>query len=112
MVPLRDDNPISSKPRVPIGALIIINIIVFFCFRSIWKPNQLQAFWNTFAIVPIQLTASFRGQTEIPILEWMTLFTSQFLHGGFLHIGGNMLYLWVFGNNIEDQLGHVRFMIF
>jgi hypothetical protein len=62
--------------------------------------------------VPIQLTASFRGLTEFPILEWMTLITSQFLHGGFLHIGGNMLYLWVFGNNIEDQLGHVRFSDF
>ena len=110
MVPLRDDNPISSKPRVTI-ALIIINIFIFL-FQINLEPNQLQAFWNTFAIVPIQLTASFRGQTEIPILEWMTLFTSQFLHGGFLHIGGNMLYLWVFGNNIEDQLGHVRFMIF
>lgn len=110
MVPLRDDNPISSKPRVTI-ALIIINIFIFL-FQINLGPNQLQAFWNTFAIVPIQLTASFRGLVEFPILEWMTLISSQFLHGGFLHIGGNMLYLWVFGNNIEDQLGHVRFIIF
>jgi membrane associated rhomboid family serine protease len=110
LVPLRDDNPISSKPRVTI-ALIIINIFIFLVQINL-GPNQLQVFWNTFAIVPIQLTASFRGLTEFPILEWMTLITSQFLHGGFLHIGGNMLYLWVFGNNIEDQLGHVRFLIF
>lgn len=110
MVPLRDDNPTSSKPRVTI-ALIIINIFVFL-FQINLGPKQLEIFWNVFAIVPIQLTASFRGLLEFPLLEWMTLITSQFLHGGFLHIGGNMLYLWVFGNNIEDQLGHVRFLIF
>ncbi len=110
MVPLRDDNPTSSKPRVTI-ALIIINIFVFL-FQINLGPKQLEIFWNVFAIVPIQLTASFRGLLEFPLLEWMTLITSQFLHGGFLHIGGNMLYLWIFGNNIEDQLGHVRFLIF
>jgi membrane associated rhomboid family serine protease len=110
LVPLRDENPISTNPRITVG-LIIVNIVVFI-FQLSLSPAQLEIFWNIFAIVPIQLTASFQGAVPFPALEWMTLFTSQFLHGGFLHIGGNMLYLWVFGNNIEDQLGHWRFLIF
>jgi membrane associated rhomboid family serine protease len=102
LVPLRDENPISSNPRVTVG-LIITNLVIFILQLSLSQP-QLEAFWNIFAIVPIDLTASFKGVLRFPGLEWMTLVTSQFLHGGFLHIGGNMLYLWVFGNNIEDQL--------
>lgn len=110
MVPLRDDNPISSKPHVTY-ALIIINVAVFLVQISMPAP-LMQAFVNTFAIVPAHLTDSFTGQIEFPALQWMTLITSQFLHGGLLHIGGNMLYLWVFGNNIEDKLGKVKFLIF
>jgi membrane associated rhomboid family serine protease len=110
LVPLRDENPISSNPRVTVG-LIITNLVIFILQLSLSQP-QLEAFWNIFAIVPIDLTASFKGVLRFPGLEWMTLVTSQFLHGGFLHIGGNMLYLWVFGNNIEDQLGHSRFLVF
>lgn len=110
MVPLRDDNPISRKPHVTY-TLIIINVAVFLVQISMPAP-QMQAFINTFAIVPVRLTASFTGQIAFPALQWMTLITSQFLHGGLLHIGGNMLYLWVFGNNIEDKLGKVKFLIF
>jgi membrane associated rhomboid family serine protease len=110
LVPLRDDNPISRKPHVTY-TLIIINVAVFLVQISMPAP-QMQAFINTFAIVPVRLTASFTGQIAFPALQWMTLITSQFLHGGLLHIGGNMLYLWVFGNNIEDKLGKVKFLIF
>ncbi|PSN18622.1 rhomboid family intramembrane serine protease [filamentous cyanobacterium CCP5] len=110
MVPLRDENPISSTPYVTYW-LIGINVAVFL-FQLSLSSSQLEQFFNTWALVPNQLSASFAGQVPFPAFEWMTLFTSQFLHGGFLHIGGNMLYLWVFGNNIEDQLGKVKFVIF
>lgn len=110
MVPLRDENPITITPYITYG-LVILNILIFLIEISL-SPNQLQAFFDTWAIVPIQLTDSFLGQGAGPNREWVTLISSQFLHGGFLHIIGNMLYLWVFGNNIEDQLGHSRFLIF
>lgn len=73
---------------------------------------MLNQFFTVWAIVPAELTDSFSGQASNPVGEWFTLISSQFLHGGFAHLGGNMLYLWIFGNNIEDQLGHGRFIVF
>ncbi|MBE9076782.1 rhomboid family intramembrane serine protease [Romeria aff. gracilis LEGE 07310] len=110
MVPLNDDNPISITPVV-VYSLIAINIVIFLFEMSLSEP-ALQQFFNTYAVVPEELTASFTGGDVNAGGEWLTLISSQFLHGGFLHVGGNMLYLWVFGNNIEDQLGHVKFLIF
>lgn len=111
MVPLHDGNPTRITPYVNYG-LIGINIVIFFYEASLSAP-QLQSFVQAYAVVPNQLTTSFQSGdlTQIP-LQAMTLITSQFLHGGFLHLGGNMLFLWVFGNNIEDQLGHIKFLIF
>jgi membrane associated rhomboid family serine protease len=103
MVPLRDDNPIHITPFVTYG-LVGINIFVFL-YELRLSPPQLERFFYQWAVVPKELTANFAG-------EWITLFSSQFLHGGFLHIAGNMLFLWIFGNNIEDRLGHVKYLIF
>ena len=111
MVPLRDDNPTTINPIVTYG-LIVANILIFI-YELTLAPPQLQQFLQTWAIVPRELTASFSGGSPIsPLPEWITLFSSQFLHGGFLHIAGNMLFLWIFGNNIEDRLGHVKYLIF
>lgn len=109
MVPLRDNNPISITPYVTYG-LFIANIAVFVYQLSLSEP-QLEQFFRVAAMVPCELSGSCAiAQPFLP--EWMTLFTSQFLHGGFLHIAGNMLFLWIFGNNIEDRLGHVKYLIF
>lgn len=110
MVPLRDENPVSTTPVVVYG-IIALNIAVF-VFQLGLSRQGLDQFFDTWALVPAQLSDSFRGAAEAPVYEWITLISSQFLHGGFFHIGGNLLYLWVFGNNIEDQLGHVKFLIF
>ncbi|MBD0334610.1 MAG: rhomboid family intramembrane serine protease [Cyanobacteria bacterium Co-bin13] len=110
MVPLRDENPTASTPYVVYG-LLILNILIFLVEIRL-PPDQLEQFFDAWALVPAQLTDSFTGQIDQPGREWFTLISSQFLHGGFLHLGGNMLYLWVFGNNIEDQLGPVRFTVF
>jgi membrane associated rhomboid family serine protease len=107
VVPLHDNNPTRITPYVNY-VLIGINIFVFLYELSL-SPEQLEIFFRQYAIVPRELTASLQnGSTN----ELLTLITSQFLHGGFLHLGGNMLFLWVFGNNIEDKLGHVKFTIF
>lgn len=110
MVPLRDDNPTRTVPYVTYG-LIAINILVF--LYEVNLGPALDTFFHTWAVVPRELTLSFSGQLPPqPLPEWITLITSQFLHGGFLHIAGNMLFLWIFGNNVEDQLGHVKYLIF
>jgi membrane associated rhomboid family serine protease len=110
VVPLRDDNPVSTTPVVTYG-LIGLNIAVFLYQLGLSRVG-LDRWFNSWALVPAQLSESFQGALEAPAYEWITLVSSQFLHGGFFHVGGNLLYLWVFGNNIEDQLGHLRFLIF
>ncbi len=110
MVPLRDQNPIKITPYVTY-VLIGLNIIIFL-YEINLNPPELELFFHLYAVVPKELTASFQGiDVGQPIPEWLTLITSQFLHGGILHLGGNMLYLWVFGNNIEEVLGRMRFVI-
>jgi membrane associated rhomboid family serine protease len=111
VVPLRDNNPVKITPYITYG-LIAANIFVFLYELSL-SPQQLERFFSTWAVVPKQLTASFSGivvSSSFP--EWLTLFSSQFLHGGFLHVAGNMLFLWIFGNNVEDRLGHVKYLFF
>ncbi|MGH2414260.1 MAG: rhomboid family intramembrane serine protease [Microcystaceae cyanobacterium] len=111
MVPLRDDNPTQITPYVTYG-LIVVNILIF-AYQVSLSPQQLEQFFQLYAVVPKQLTATFNGiSVNQPISEWLTLVTSQFLHASFLHVGGNMLFLWIFGNNIEDQLGHLKFLLF
>lgn len=111
MVPLRDENPITITPYITI-LLIIINILVFIYELSLNKP-ELDTFFRLYAVVPKELTASFEGfSVGQPVPEPLTLITSQFLHAGFLHVGSNMLFLWIFGNNIEEKLGGIKFLIF
>jgi membrane associated rhomboid family serine protease len=114
MFPIDDDNPTLITPYVTYG-LIALNVVIFI-YELTFSPKGLTQFFYQWAIVPLQLTGDFIGQPQ-PILpseppEFLTLISSQFLHGGFLHIAGNMLFLWIFGNNVEDQLGHVKFLIF
>jgi len=111
--PIDDNNPTRLTPYVTY-ALIAVNIVVFI-HQVMLAPQQLEQFFQLYAVIPRELTASFTGiPISVPqsIPEPLTLITSQFLHGGFLHIAGNMLFLWIFGNNIEDKLGHVKYFIF
>lgn len=111
MVPLRDENPTRITPYVTYG-LIAVNVLVFLYELSL-PPQQLLGFFQMAAIVPCQLSGSCAiAGANSPVPEWLTLVTSQFLHGGFLHLAGNMLFLWIFGNNVEDQLGHVKYLVF
>ena len=96
MIPLRDIIPSRTTPVVTIG-LIALNIIVFVYELSLGRA--VDAFMLYYGLVP----AAF---------SWMNVITSMFLHGGFLHVAGNMLYLWIFGDNVEDRMGHGRFLVF
>jgi len=110
VVPLKDYNPIRTTPYVTY-ALIILNLLVFGYEISL-SPAELGELFRTWAVVPDELSASLDAGMVLQSREWLTLITSQFLHGGLLHVGGNMLYLWIFGNNVEDQMGHSRFLVF
>ncbi|MCX7595664.1 MAG: rhomboid family intramembrane serine protease [Fischerella sp.] len=103
MFPLYDENPTRITPYITYG-LIGMNILVFLHEFSL-SSTQLEQFLQQYAVVPQQLTTNFAG-------EWPTLFTSQFLHGGWWHLISNMLFLWIFGNNVEDRLGHFKYLIF
>jgi len=114
--PLKDDIPTRSTPLVTVG-LIAVNLLVFFyqaSLQGIGSPegaSAAEAFVFEFGLVPCRLTGHCWAPAGLPS-PWMTIFTSMFLHGGFFHVGGNMLYLWIFGNNVEDTLGHGRFLVF
>ncbi|MEM9215452.1 MAG: rhomboid family intramembrane serine protease [Cyanobacteria bacterium P01_F01_bin.150] len=113
MVPLRDENPVKITPYVTYG-LIAVNILVFFIELSVSAsaPGALQALLEQWAVVPKELTNSLVHFSASSFLEWKTVVTSQFLHAGFLHLAGNMLYLWIFGNNVEEEMGRIRFLTF
>lgn len=110
MIPLNDENPTYKTPYI-VYILIAINVVVF--IHELSLGSQQGVFFQLFAVIPRELSASFAGvSTNQPVPEIATLITSQFLHGGLMHIGGNMLFLWVFGNNIEEDLGHFKFLLF
>jgi len=100
MFPIGDDN--TSRRTVPLVtyALIALNVLFFFLEQS-----GGDAFIGKWAFVPRRFLAN-------PFGDFLTLFTSMFMHAGWVHLGGNMLYLWIFGDNVEDRFGHVMFIIF
>jgi membrane associated rhomboid family serine protease len=109
-IPLRDENPTSRKPIVTI-IIIAINCLIY--LYGLTKPTAaLQRFIVQYALIPSELThfVELTPYSSVPIL--LTPLTSMFLHGGFMHLAGNMLFLWVFGNNIEDYLGPIKFILF
>ncbi|MEM8829119.1 MAG: rhomboid family intramembrane serine protease [Cyanobacteria bacterium P01_G01_bin.19] len=111
MVPLKDENPIKITPYITY-LLIAANILAF-AYELNLNSSQLNEFFHLFAIVPRELTASLNGVAiNQGVPELLTLITSQFLHAGFAHVGFNMLFLYIFGNNIEEQLGRVKYLVF
>jgi membrane associated rhomboid family serine protease len=104
MFPIRDHNPSRRFPVVTI-TLIAINVLVFLLFnlRLGGTPGGLEAFFAEYAAIPARITY---GE------GYYTLITSMFMHAGFMHIAGNMLFLWIFGDNLEDTFGHVGFLLF
>jgi membrane associated rhomboid family serine protease len=106
MFPYKDDNPSNTFPIVTIG-IIVLNTLVFL-LQVLSGENGRQIVY-AFGAIPHNIVTM---QATQPIHPALTIFTSMFMHGGLFHIFGNMLYLWIFGNNIEDRLGHFRFIFF
>ncbi|MCX7831333.1 MAG: rhomboid family intramembrane serine protease [Actinobacteria bacterium] len=105
MIPLKDINPTERTPFVTIG--IIIACVLVFLKEISLPPESLDALVKTYGFVPARFFSSNTSLLE----KIIPIFTSMFLHGSFMHIIGNMLYLWIFGNNIEDKIGHFSFLL-
>ena len=110
MIPLKDDNPTSTFPFVTI-ALIAANIVVFVYEVSL-GPEGVEAFVFRTAAIPYEVTRLTDLKPAGLLPPPLTLLTAIFVHGGLFHLLGNMLYLWIFGDNIEDRLGHLKFLLF
>jgi membrane associated rhomboid family serine protease len=115
MIPIKDDIPSRGYPIVNV-TLIVINVVVFLFELSLGP--KLESFIRAFAVIPVKYFYSgIRLEDGSVILfsleeRIIPLFTSMFLHGGWLHLISNMLYLWIFGDNVEDRMGHFRYILF
>jgi membrane associated rhomboid family serine protease len=127
VLPLWDDNTDRQTTPIVNYAIIALNIFVFVVLQGLGNNDQ---FTYSFSTVPAEILQGHDIVTEARVVQYLgqriiipglgptpgsvyfTLFTSMFMHGGFMHLGGNMLFLWIFGDNIEDRLGHVKYLIF
>jgi membrane associated rhomboid family serine protease len=111
MIPLRDDQPTFSTPFVNYF-LIVLNVVVFFWELSV-SHRALNSVMFEFGVVPHHTLAVLAGQSPDGLATAvLPLFTSLFLHASFLHVAGNMLFLWIFGDNVEDYIGHFQYLVF
>ncbi len=111
MIPLRDDQPSFSTPFINYF-LIVLNSVVFMWELSVGH-RALGRFLTEFGVIPHHTLVVLTGHSaETPVAAILPLFTSMFLHASFWHIAGNMLFLWIFGDNVEDYLGHFHYLLF
>ena len=110
MIPLKDNVPTRTFPIITI-TIVLVNILVF--LWSLMLADGLgQQVVHIYALIPKEILVAATVRPDLLPYNILTIFTSMFLHGGILHLGGNMLYLWIFGNNVEDAVGHSRFILF
>lgn len=104
MIPLRDNIPSRKFPIINY-LLIAANVALFFYQLTLASQFLLDDFIYSYGVVPVLLTTN-------PAFHWFSIFSSQFLHGGWMHLIGNMLYLYIFGDNVEDRFGHSNYLLF
>ena len=122
MIPIRDDNPHFMTPWVTFG-IVAANVAVWILVQGMGAEPALATSVCRFGLIPGELLQIVEPGTRLPIgpqsvcvltdtAAWHTTVTSMFMHGGWMHIIGNMWFLWIFGNNVEDAMGHGRFLVF
>jgi membrane associated rhomboid family serine protease len=112
MFPIGDDNEQGAGIAYISIAFLVLNVLAFLLEINRPSDQAVQAFITAWGVVPREYTAGVDLPPTIPYPLWTTLFTSMFLHGGWGHLGGNMLFLWIFGDNLEHRIGHLRFAVF
>lgn len=103
MIPLKDNIPSRRFPIM--NYLLILANTVVFMYEITLAPSLLNSFIKNYAVIPLELINHFQAR-------WQTIFTAMFLHGGWFHFLGNMLFLYIFGDNVEDRLGHIKYLLF
>ncbi len=122
MLPYKDENPTELTPVITVG-FIVINVLAWLFVQGAGAAEPLARSVCQLGLIPGEVLHTVPPGTAVPLGEglqcvltaqanWWTLVTSMFMHGGWLHLIGNMWFLWVFGNNIEDSMGHPRFVVF
>lgn len=123
MFPIRDDNPQLLTPIATFG-IIALNVMAWVFLQGFGMEPSLSVSVCKLGLIPADLLDTINGTVRVPIgsgrfcessdsgTAWPTILTSMFMHGGWLHIIGNMWFLWIFGDNVEDSMGHVRFVVF
>src|SRR5438093_4175258 len=112
MFPIGDDRIQGGPAPLVTVSLVLLNVLAFLFELSQPSSGALQSFIQAWGVVPREYALARDIPPTIPLPFWSTLITSMFLHGGWMHLGGNMLYLWIFGDNLEKVMGHARFLIF
>jgi membrane associated rhomboid family serine protease len=112
MFPVGDDRVQGGPPALVTYGLVALNVLAFFLELSQPSEGALQSFIQAWGVVPREYSVARDLSPTIPLPFWSTLITSMFLHGGWMHLLGNMLYLWIFGDNLEKTMGHARFVLF
>jgi membrane associated rhomboid family serine protease len=111
LLPYADDNPTRRSPIVTIA--LIVACCATFLYQLALDPRATQPFVLSFGAIPGVVTGEYELSEELAVLPpYLTLVSSMFLHGGWMHLLGNMMFLWIFGNNVEDSMGRVRFVAF
>ena len=122
MFPYKDENP-TEKPAVITVAIILANVLAFLLVQGAGGEGQLARSVCDYGLIPGEILRSAKPGSGVelapgfvclvdPVPQYWTVLTSMFMHGGWFHLIGNMLFLWVFGNNIEDAMGHAKFLFF
>lgn len=111
MIPLHDDNPVDITPFVTYFFIAVC--VLVFAWQITLPPEAANKAVFSLGVIPVVLLGDLNLPPDLHrIPAELTVITSMFMHGGFMHLAGNMLYLWIFGNNIEDAMGHFRFIVF
>ena len=111
MIPLKDDTPTRRTPWV--GRIVLVACIAVFLWQVTLPPEEARAAVLGLGMIPAVLFGATSLPTEIAVVPPpLTVLTSMFLHGGWLHLAGNLLFLWIFANDVEDSMGHLRFTLF
>lgn len=113
-IPIHDHNRLEHVPRPYVNlAIITLNVLVFLVFQEAGEQQAVGASSISFGLIPVVLFDIRDLAPQFQMLpDWMSLITYAFLHGNFMHLIGNMLFLWVFGDNVEDAMGHFRYLVF
>jgi rhomboid family protein len=122
VIPYKDENPTELTPVVTVG-IIILNVVTWLFVQGAGSPEPLARSVCQLGLIPGEVLRTLPPGTVVPLGDhlqcvltdtpnWLTVVTSMFMHGGWLHLIGNMWFFWVFGNNIEDSMGHARFVVF